>query len=162
MMYEQEALSFPFHERRARDVLSRGLREMYKKYVISPFARYVQEILYLSSTTDVQEVRYLTVYEMSTRNTLGRCRQNDKKCNISPSRRDTQEITYLAVCDRRTTRNSTHRGRRNSWRSKQKIRFHSKNKRKRSQSFWQALKILMNNRENRTLWETIEKRIEKG
>jgi hypothetical protein len=28
-----------------------------------------------------------------------------KKCNISPSTRDVQEITYLAACDRSTTRN---------------------------------------------------------
>lgn len=73
-----------------------SLRQMYRKYDISP------------STRDIQELDYLAVYEMSTGNRLRRRQQQKyKNCNILPTTRDVQEITNLAVCDKNTTRNKT-------------------------------------------------------
>ena len=70
---------------------SRHLRERYRKHDISPFTR------------EVQEARYLAIYERGTGSTTSRhLRERYRKHDISPFTREVQEARYLAIYERGT------------------------------------------------------------
>jgi len=55
-------------------------------------------------------MRYLAVYESSTRNAISRClREQHKKCDISLFTRAAQEMQYLAVYESSTRKGASRR-----------------------------------------------------
>jgi len=74
------------------------LQGKYRKYSVSPFAR------------GLGGIRYIAVYESSTRNAISRrLRELHKKCDVSPFTRAAQEVQCLAFYESSTRNAISHR-----------------------------------------------------